>query len=165
MTKFTKAILLAAALIFAPLSAAQADNDIGCGVGTEIFKGQAGPVQKILASLTNGITFQSISITFGILNCGSLNDTITASAQTRHFAAAHIDALARDAALGRGESLDTLAALLEVDDAAAFGQFAQTNYDALFPSATVTSDELLVSLDRLMAADERFAAAAPSAQL
>ena len=44
MTKFTKAILLAAALIFAPLSAAQADNDIGCGVGTEIFKGQAGPV-------------------------------------------------------------------------------------------------------------------------
>ena len=159
MTKFTKAILLAAALIFAPLSAAQADNDIGCGVGTEIFKGQAGPVQKILASWTNGITFQSISITFGILNCGSLNDTITASAQTRHFAAANIDALARDAAMGRGESLDTLAALLEIEDTDAFGQFAQTNYDALFPTATVTSEELLVSLDRLMATDERFASA------
>ena len=159
MTKFTKAILLAAALIFAPLSAAQADNDIGCGVGTEIFKGQAGPVQKILASWTNGITFQSISITFGILNCGSLNDTITASAQTRHVASANIDALARDAAMGRGESLDTLAALLEIEDTDAFGQFAQTNYAALFPTATVTSEELLVSLDRLMATDERFASA------
>lgn len=159
MTKFTKAILLAAALIFAPLSAAQADNDIGCGVGTEIFKGQAGPVQKILASWTNGFLFQSVSITFGLLNCGSLNDTITASAQTRHFAAANIDALARDAAMGRGESLDTLAALLEIEDTDAFGQFAQTNYDALFPTATVTSEELLVSLDRLMATDERFASA------
>jgi len=159
MTKFTKAILLAAALIFAPLSAAQADNDIGCGVGTEVFKGQAGPVQKILASWTNAITFQSVSITLGVLNCGSLNDTITASAQTRHFAAANIDALARDAAMGRGESLDTLAALLEIDDTDAFGQFAQTNYDALFPTASVTSDELLVSLDRLIATDERFASA------
>ena len=159
MTKFTKAILLAAALIFAPLSAAQADNDIGCGVGTEIFKGQAGPVQKILASLTNGFTFQSISITFGILNCGSLNDTITASARTRHFAATNLDALARDAAMGRGESLDTLATLLEIEDTVAFGQFAQTNYDALFPTATVTSEELLVSLDRLVATDERFASA------
>ncbi|MCR9095339.1 MAG: DUF3015 domain-containing protein [bacterium] len=166
MTKFTKAILLAAALIFAPLSAAQADNDIGCGLGTEIFKGQTGPVQKIVASTTNGMFgFQSISITFGLLNCGSWNDTITANAQTRHFAAANIDALARDAAMGRGESLDTLAALLEVEDTVAFGEFAQTNYDALFPTATVTSEELLVSLDRLMAADERFAAAAPSAQL
>ena len=159
MTKFTKAILLAAALIFAPLSAAQADNDIGCGVGTEIFKGQAGPVQKILASWTNGITFQSVSITLGVLNCGSLNDTITASARTRHFAATNLDALARDAAMGRGESLDTLATLLEIEDTVAFGQFAQTNYDALFPTATVTSEELLVSLDRLVATDERFASA------
>jgi hypothetical protein len=159
MTKFTKAILLAAALIFAPLSAAQADNDIGCGVGTEVFKGQAGPVQKILASWTNAITFQSVSITLGVLNCGSLNDTITASAQTRHFAAAHIDAIARDAAMGGGESLDTLATLLEIEDTAAFGQFAQANYDALFPTASVTSDELLVSLDRLIATDERFASA------
>ena len=78
MTKFAKAILLAAALIVAPLSAAQADNDIGCGIGTEVFKGQSGPLQKLAASWTNGVTMQSISITFGLFNCGSLNDTITA---------------------------------------------------------------------------------------
>lgn len=165
MTKFTKAILLATLLVVAPLSAAKADNDIGCGVGTQIFAGQSGPLQKLAASLTNAMLFQSVSITFGLLNCGSLNDTISASAQTRHFAATNIDALARDAAMGGGESLDTLAALLEVEDTEAFGQFAQTNFDALFPTATVTSEELLVSLDRLMAADERFGATAPSAQL
>lgn len=165
MTKFTKALLLATLLIVAPLSAAKADNDIGCGVGTMIFEGQSGPVQKILASWTNGITFQSVSITFGLLNCGSLNDTITASAQTRHFAAIHLDALARDAAIGRGESLDALAVLLEVDDPAAFGEFTRTHYDALFPSTATTSEDLLVSLDQLMRADDRFASAAPSAQL
>jgi hypothetical protein len=165
MNQIRKAILLSALLIAAPISMAKADNDIGCGVGTAIFAGQSGAIQKIAASWTNAITFQSISITFGLLNCGSLSDTITASAQTRHFAASNLDDLARDAALGGGESLDALAALLEVEDHAAFGAFAQSHYDALFPTATVTSEEMLGQLDRLMRADERFADSAPSAQI
>lgn len=165
MTRIQKAILLSALLIAAPLSMAKADNDIGCGVGTAIFQGQAGPLQKIAASWTNGITFQSVSITFGLLNCGSLEDTITASAETRHFAASNLDDLARDAALGGGESLDALAALLRVEDRGAFGTFAQSHYETLFPTATVTSEEVLDHLDRLMRADERFAASAPSAQI
>ena len=155
MSKLSKAILLAALPVVAPLSAAKADNDIGCGVGTEVFKGQSGPIQKLAASWTNGITFQSISITFGLLNCGTLNDTITASAATRHFAATSLDHLAQDAAMGGGESLDALSALLEIPaaDRAAFGQFAQSHFDALFPTAEVTSDEMLESLDRLMRED------------
>ena len=166
MNRFSKAILLSALLIAAPLSAAKADNDIGCGIGTEIFKGQAGAPQKILASTTNGLFgAQSISITFGLLNCGSWNDTITANAHTRHFAASSLDDLARDAALGGGETLDTLAALLDVEDRSAFAKFAQSHYDELFPTDRVTSDEMLVSLDRLMRADERFAANAPSTRI
>lgn len=165
MTKFTKAILLAAALVVAPLSA-QADDDIGCGWGTQIFKGEKGVVQKLAASWLNGMFgAQSISITFGLSGCGSWDDTITASAQTRHFAASNLDALARDAAVGNGESLDALATLLEVEDRTAFGAFTQANYAALFPTATVTSDEMLVSLDALMRSDDRFAASAPSARL
>lgn len=165
MIKLTKAILLTAVLIAAPLSA-KADDDIGCGWGTQIFKGQSGTFQKVAASWLNGMFgAQSISITFGLSGCGSWSDTITASAETRHFAATNLDALARDTALGGGESLDALAAMLEVEDAAAFGAFAQANYGTLFPTASVTSEELLVSLDRLMRDDTRFAASAPSAQL
>ena len=157
MIKFTKAILLAALLISAPLSAAQADNDIGCGVGTEIWKGKAGLPYKLMASWTNGALFSSISVTFGLLNCGDPNSTITASAQTRHFAATSLDNLARDAAMGGGENLDTLATLLEIDEAdrGAFARLTQTNFDALFPSDHVTSNEMMTTLSMLMSRDEQ----------
>ena len=153
MTKFTKAILLAAALIFAPLSAAQADNDIGCGVGTEIFKGQAGPVQKILASLTNGFTFQSISITFGLVNCNGQNK-VTADAadlKVQHFAAENFDRLSVEMAQGGGEHLDVLAGLMAVEDREAFAAMTQTHFEALFPSDQTTVGEMLSTLDQLIA--------------
>jgi hypothetical protein len=141
------------------MSAALADNDVGCGVGTQIWEGKSGVGYKLLASFTNGMLFQSISVTFGLLNCDG-QGTVTASAQTRHFAAANIDRIARDAAIGGGESLDTLATLLEVDavDRPAFATLAQSRFDELFPSDDVTSDEMLESLQRLMREDERLSA-------
>ena len=164
MSSMIKAGFLAVALIVAPMSAAQADNDIGCGVGTKIFEGKSGALNKLAASWINGMTMQSISITFGLVNCGSLDDTITASARTRHFVSTSLDNLSRDVAVGGGESLDVLATLLEVDevDRTAFAAFAQSHYATLFPNGDVTSEEVLATLDRLMRADARFAAAAPS---
>ena len=157
MGMMTRAIFLAAVLIVAPMSAVKADIDVGCGVGTEIWKGKTGLPFKLLASSTNGMLFQSVSITFGLLNCSDGTGAVTASAQTRHFAAISFDNIARDAALGGGESLDTLSALLEVDaaDRAAFARLAQENFDELFPSDHATSNEMLVTLDRLMRQDER----------
>jgi hypothetical protein len=151
-----RALILALFLIFTPMSAAMADNDVGCGVGTMIWDGNEGLLYKIMASSTNGITFQSISITFGLLNCNG-RDTVTANARLRHFAAANIDRLARDSAVGRGESLDTLATILEVRDGdrAAFGQFAQSHFSQLFPSDRVTSEEMLQSLDALLRESQR----------
>jgi ABC-type uncharacterized transport system YnjBCD ATPase subunit len=151
----TRALILALVLIIAPLSMAKADNDVGCGVGTEIWKGKTGVGYKIMASWTNGILFQSISVTFGLLNCNG-QDTVTASARARHFAANNIDAIARDSAVGGGETLDALAALLEVDptDRATFASLTQANFEELFPSDRTTSEEMLRALDRLMREDE-----------
>lgn len=161
----TSALILAAVLVLAPMSAAKADNDIGCGVGTMVLEGKQGAIYKLAASWLNGVTMQSISITFGLVNCGSLNDTITASARTRHFAANSFDNLARDMALGEGESLDTLAALLDVPEAnrPAFARFAQSHYDSLFPNGQVTSDEMLETLDRLMQEEARYSVFLPLA--
>lgn len=149
-----RALILALVLIFTPMSAAMADNDVGCGVGTEIWKGQEGLPYKLLASCTNGLTFQSISITFGLLNCNGRN-AVGANARARHFAARSFDKIARDAAVGGGESLDTLATLLEIDEAdqKAFAQLAQSHFGELFPSDHVTSDEMLTTLGRLMQDD------------
>ncbi|MAG33381.1 MAG: hypothetical protein CL908_21100 [Deltaproteobacteria bacterium] len=95
-----------------------------------------------------------MSITFGVLNCNGRN-TVTASARARHFASVAIDDLARDAAVGGGESLDALAVLLEVEEAdrAAFARLAQRHFDDLFPTDRVTSDEMLQALDRVMRED------------
>lgn len=159
MRNVTKAIFLAAVLILAPMSAVKADSDVGCGVGTEIWKGRSGLPFKLMAATTNGMFFQTVSITFGLLNCSDGSGTVTASAQTRHYAAISFDNIARDAAMGGGESLDTLAALLEVDaaDRPALAGLAQAHFDELFPSDHVTSNEMLETLDRLMAQDPRLA--------
>lgn len=159
MKNVTKAIFLAAVLIVAPMSAAKADNDVGCGVGTEIWKGKSGLPYKLMASSTNGFTFQSISITFGMLNCSNGTGPVTASAQTHHFAAISFDNLARDAAMGGGESLDTLAVLLEIGvmDRPALAGLAQSYFDELFPSDHVTSNEMLETLVELMAQDPHLA--------
>ena len=82
MKGIVKALVLAIVIVTAPMTAAHADNDVGCGVGTMVMEGRSGLPYKLLASLTNGFTFQSISITFGLLNCNGRN-TVTASARAR----------------------------------------------------------------------------------
>ena len=57
------------------------------------------------------------------------------------FTAANLDNLARDIAVGQGESLDTLAELLEVP-AAERGLFyyrLQSDFAAIFPATDVTA--------------------------
>ncbi len=149
-----RALILALVLVFTPLSAALADNDVGCGVGTMIWEGNSGLMYKLLASSTNGITQQSISVTFGLINCNG-KDTVTASARTRHFVSTNFDRIARDSAVAGGESLDTLAVLLEIDesDRAEFAALTQSHFEELFSSDHVTSDEMLLTLDRLMRED------------
>jgi hypothetical protein len=133
---------------------AQADNDIGCGVGTMLMEGQKGVGYKILGSSTNGITFQSISITFGLVNCDGQG---TVTAQIDHFTGSRIDQLAADMAEGQGETLTAFSALLEVapEDRDAFGAFTQRHFAELFPSAGTTAGQMLDHLDRLLREDAR----------
>ncbi|MBW2723481.1 MAG: DUF3015 family protein [Deltaproteobacteria bacterium] len=145
-------------LATAPAGLALADDDIGCGVGTMIMEGQEGIPFKILGSWTNGVTFQSISITFGLLNCSG-EGTITADAsdsRVQHFASQNFDRLSVDMAKGGGEHLDVLATLLDVRDEqrADFAVLTQTHFEELFPSDDVTVGEMLSSLDQLMSESE-----------
>lgn len=148
-----------ALVLGAPFQAALAgDDDVGCGVGTTIMAGESGLIPHLLASFTNGLTFQSISLTLGVMGCDT-NDTITADAQLRKFASGNIDRLSREMAAGGGESVDVFAALLGVApaDRGAFAEVVQSNFGVLFPSGDTTVGEMLVSLDGVLAADERLA--------
>src|SRR5262245_43016331 len=104
-----KALIVCGVILSLSATVAMADPDIGCGWGTQAFKGSKGKTSKILAATTNGLfgnqTFGISSNTAGCTGEG----TIASGQQLNMFAGANIDKLQRDMALGRGESLDTLA--------------------------------------------------------
>lgn len=157
MARLLVLALVAGGLLFGTAGTATADNDIGCGVGTMVFEGKSGVGYKILGSSTNGMTFQSISITFGLINCGK-SATITA------FTGSNFDQLAADISTGEGESLATLGTLLEIapEDRAAFYSLTQDNFAALFPSDTTTAGEMVSNLRQLMREDARLSVYAAS---
>ena len=154
LSKVVLGLLLGLAISLGMGAPALADNDVGCGVGTMVMEGQEGLGPKLAASCTNGLTFQSISITFGLLNCNG-RDKVTADAELRKFAAANIDRLAQDVSRGEGETLEVVAHLLQVSEAArpAFFAYTQAHFEALFPDAGTTSNEMLDSLYRLLGSE------------
>lgn len=154
-----KNVIAAAVAVLLPMSAAYADKDIGCGLGTELMKGQSGVMFKVLGATTNG-TFgnQTFGITSGTLGCSS-DGVITAEARRSMFASANVDQLAAEMAMGRGETLETLAALYAVDaaDREAFYAFAQARHAQLFAHAEVTTGDVLAALEAEMALDAQLA--------
>lgn len=152
-------IILGLLLAFVPTGAAlAADPDVGCGVGTQIMEGQEGRPAKLLASFTNGLLFQSVSITFGLLNCKDVDGKVMADVneqKLRHYASQNFDRLAEDMARGEGEHLDVVAHLRQIpeSDRAAFATLTQRNFETLYSHDQVTVGEMLTALDQLMAKD------------
>ncbi len=154
-----KKTAIAALLVMAPMGAALADKDVGCGVGTQIWAGQSGVIPKVLAATTNGIIGnQTFGITTGTLGCSS-DGVITAANRLPMFAGSNLDQLSAEMAAGQGEALEAMAELYGVQEAdkSAFYALAQQNYATIFSSETVTAGEVLAAVDSLMKADARLA--------
>jgi len=151
-----KKILLAAVILLAASARfAAADDDIGCGLGTQLWEGEKGLVPKVLGATTNG-TFgnQTFGITTGTLGC-SQEGVITADARLRMFAGANLDNLARDMAQGQGETLDAFARLMNVQEADKphFFRFTKAHFGELFADDDATAGEMISSLNQLLAQD------------
>ncbi|MEI1679874.1 DUF3015 family protein [Acinetobacter baumannii] len=146
--------LALAALLAAGSSVAMADNDVGCGVGTQVWAGQKGVVPKILAATTNGIfTNQLLGITFGTLGCRQ-GGTVTAQVVT--FTNENAEALARDMAVGHGESLNVLAELMQIkpQDKERFFKVSKANFGEIYSTNNQNTLQVLASLQNVMAKDE-----------
>ncbi len=150
-------LLAVVALSVAPFGATWADNDVGCGWGTQIWQGKSGAGYKLLATFTNHLFGnQTLGITSGTLGCGK-NSTITAQADVIKFAGGNIDALSADMARGEGEALTTLASLYGVAEAdrAAFYSVAQANYGTIFSHSSITAGEMVANVRGVLAKDAR----------
>ncbi|QIO08319.1 DUF3015 family protein [Acinetobacter lanii] len=148
-----KKILLAAVLAVGS-TAAFADRDAGCGVGSQVWAGQSGKLPKLLAATTNGIfANQLFGITFGTLGCSGTG-TVTAQAVT--FTNENAETLARDMAVGQGESLNVLAELLNIksEDKARFFAVSKQNFSEIYSDKNQDSLQVLASLQAVMAKDD-----------
>lgn len=149
-----KKIVLAAVLAVGS-TAAFADRDAGCGVGSQVWAGQSGKVAKLLAATTNSALFanQLFGITFGTLGCSGTG-TVTAQAVT--FTNENAETLARDMAVGQGESLNVLAELLNIksEDKARFFAVSKQNFSEIYSDKNEDSLQVLASLQAVMAKDD-----------
>ena len=146
--------LALAAVLASGSTAAFADSDAGCGIGSQVWAGQSGKVPKILAATTNGLfANQLFGITFGTLGCSGTG-TVTAQAVT--FTNENAESLARDMAVGQGESLNVLAELLNIkaEDKARFFALSKASFSEIYAAENATSAQVLASLQSVMAQDD-----------
>ena len=146
--------------------ASMADTGPGCGFGQQIFAGQTGLASHVMAATTNGSSSnQLFGLTFDSLGCDG-ESVITAAFQRDVFVAGNFDNIARDAAQGGGEHLESLAVLMQMpaEDAALFYAMTQSRYQELFGQPVSDHSEWLARLDNVLADDPALSRYALSAQ-
>ena len=151
--------ILAVALLSGMSAVSFADQDVGCGLGTVLWAGQSGLVPKVLAATTNGtLGNQTFGISTGTLGCQQ-NGVITSRVRLTMYTGANIEKLARDMSVGQGESLNVLADLMGVQQAArpAFFQAARDNFGSIFAPQNETAGQVLDALNAVMSQDARLA--------
>lgn len=133
--------------------AGQARNNTGCGLGSLLFENNAdgSVVSQSFQATTNGIFGnQTFGITSGTLGCEQpasifKNDKLLA------FTVDNMDGLARDISVGQGETLQTVAELMEIpvsEQPAVFAKL-QSNFDAIFVTGEESASVVLVRIAKI----------------
>ena len=139
-----KKLLLSTIAVFALTSSAMADvnSQTGCGLGSMIIKDNSSAVLLALQATTNATSGnQTFGITSGTLGCKKTKFVMNERAE--QFVASNMDILAKEIAVGHGESLDTLAELLAVEDKTTFNAALQANYNNIYTSQKVEMADVL----------------------
>ena len=146
MNKILTTVVVCAALSLAT-SAHAVDSTGGCGLGSMAWRGQSGIIPQSLAITTNN-TFanNTFGITFGTSGCDP-NGRVTGGTgrMTLAFLQDNMEQFAMDAAAGKGETIDTLAGILNVDSNK-LGKDIQQNFAYIFPNDDVEVAEVTLKV-------------------
>lgn len=135
-------VSLAAVVALSSSLVASPNSQTGCGLGAVIIKDNSSAVMLALQATTNATSGnQTFGITSGTLGCKQAKIVMNERAQ--EFVASNMDILAKEIAIGHGESLDTLAELLLVKDKAEFSAALQSNYNSIYTSQKVKMADVL----------------------
>ena len=147
-----KKFLISAAFIAAfSVSPAFALDSTGCGLGSIIFKGQAGTIQQILAVTTNGsFGTQTFGISSGTSGCDQNGRVSGGTGKIFAFLEKNMEQFAVDAARGRGETIDTIAALTGTSSDKV-GEVVKENFAFILDSHDVSAVTVTLKVSELLA--------------
>ncbi len=158
MNRRLAAVILPGLLSF-PLTSV-ADSGPGCGLGQQIWAGKSGLAAHVMAATTNGTSSnQLFGLSFDSLGCDG-ESMITAQYLRKLYVTNNLDNIARDAAKGGGNHLQSLAELMEIaeQDKPAFFSMTRSSYEALFSDSSVaTPGQWLTVLDRALQTEPNLA--------
>ncbi len=148
----TKNLVLSAAFAAALVvsgSASAIDSTGGCGLGSMAWKGQSGIIPQVLAMTTNGTFLNTIGVTLGTSGCDP-NGRVTGGTGKLVLAVIenNMEQFAMDASAGKGETIETIAGILDVDSAK-LGAKAQQNFAYLFTDDNVEAVDLTLKIMEL----------------
>lgn len=127
-------------------TAGAVDSTGGCGLGSMAWRGQSGIIPQSLAITTNNWFSNTIGVTLGTSGCDP-NGRITGGTgrMTLAFLQDNMEQFAMDAAAGKGETIDTLAGILDVDSEK-LGKNIQQNFAYIFPNDNVEVAEVTIKV-------------------
>ena len=160
MTKLKLVLSTATLIAVLPMAAmAAGENNVGsCGWGSKVFSGQKGIVPQVLASTTNGTYTQTLGITSGTSGC-TQDGVVSSNWKTAMYIDGNKSKLAMDMSKGSGESMDSLAQLLGVQDAdkAAFYRVSRENFAKIFVGEQASAEQIALGLKQVLSADSTLA--------
>ena len=146
-----KNLLLGAAfaVVLMATPAKAIDSTGGCGLGSMAWRGQSGIIPQVLAMTTNATFLNSIGVTLGTSGCDP-NGRVTGGTGklVLAFIENNMEQFAMDASAGRGETIDTIAGILNVDSEK-LGAKAQQNFAYLFTNENVEAVDLALKIMEL----------------
>jgi hypothetical protein len=155
-----KRLFLIAALVLAlavpAIAAPPSQLNYGCGLGATVFKdGQANDslLLQLVATFLNGLCGNgTFGITSGTSDCAPPSKTASID-RLNEFAYRNLDDLARDIAAGKGETVTTVAVLLNVpvESRPAFYRNLQARFTEIFPSPAVETAHVVDAITTIAA--------------
>ena len=125
------------------------DSTGGCGLGSMAWKGHSGIIPQVLAMITNGSFSNTVGVTLGTSGCDP-NGRVTGGTGKLVLAVIenNMEQFAMDASRGQGETIETIAGILDVDSKE-LGQKAQQNFAYLFIDENVEAVDLTLKIIEL----------------
>ena len=136
-----------AAGVLALSANAHAYDSTGCGLGSMAWRGQSGIIPQVLAVTTNGVLGnQTFGISTGTSGCDP-NGRVSGGTgrMLLAFLENNMEQFALEASVGQGETLTTVAGILNVDEGSLAVKL-QNNFGVLFASNDVDAVDLTLAV-------------------